>query len=87
MVCNSGDGSNNNNNTKLLLRPDKDRIITFLEQLVEKAKSLGKNGVSIFADLGSFYHSIISSTGSNWPAAVAENLVEYELSFHQNSTI
>jgi hypothetical protein len=73
----SGDGGSNNN---LLLRPDKDRIITFLEQLVEKAKSLGKNGVSVFADLGSFYHSSISCNGINWPDAVAENLVEYELS-------
>ena len=57
-------GSGNNyNNTDLT---------EFVKQLVKNAKSLGKNGVSVIADLGSFYHYHHSKT--------ADNLVEYELS-------
>lgn len=51
-------------------RPNKDIIITFLKQLIEKAESSGKNGVSVFADIASFYHY-------NNPV---DKLVEYELS-------
>jgi hypothetical protein len=57
-------GSDNNyNNTDLT---------EFVKQLVKNAESLGKNGVSVFADLGSFYHYHHSKT--------ADRLVEYELS-------
>jgi MEDS: MEthanogen/methylotroph, DcmR Sensory domain len=57
-------GSDNNyNNTDLT---------EFVKQLVKKAESTGKNGVSVFADLGSFYHYHHSKT--------ADKLVEYELS-------
>ena len=58
------DSDNNNyNNTDLT---------EFVKQLVKKAESKGKNGVSVFADLGSFYHYHHSKT--------ADKLVEYELS-------
>jgi hypothetical protein len=33
-----------------------DRLMSFFKQLVKKAESLGKDGVSVIADLGSFYH-------------------------------
>jgi hypothetical protein len=57
-------GSDNNyNNTDLT---------EFVKQLVKKAESTGKNGVSVFADLGSFYHYHHSK--------IADKLVEYELS-------
>ena len=46
-----------------------DRLMSFFKQLVKKAESLGKNGVSVIADLGSFYHH--QST---------EKLFEHELS-------
>jgi MEDS: MEthanogen/methylotroph, DcmR Sensory domain len=52
------------------VRPNKDIIITFLKQLIEKAESSGKNGVSVFADIASFYHYNNS----------VDKLVEYELS-------
>jgi hypothetical protein len=52
---------NNNNDLK-----------EFVKQLVKKAESTGKNGVSVIADLGSFYHYHHSNT--------ADKLVEYELS-------
>jgi len=51
-------------------RPNKDIIITFLKQLIEKAESSGKNCVSVFADIASFYHYNNS----------VDKLVEYELS-------
>ena len=51
-------------------RPNKDSIVTFLKQLIEKAESTGKNGVSVFADIASFYHYNNS----------VDKLVEYELS-------
>jgi len=58
-------GSDNNyNNTDLT---------EFVKQLVKKAESLGKNGVSVIADLGSFYHYHHNSK-------TADRLVEYELS-------
>jgi hypothetical protein len=57
-------GSDNNyNNTDLT---------EFVKQLVKKAESTGKKGVSVIADLGSFYHYHHSKT--------ADKLVEYELS-------
>jgi hypothetical protein len=31
-------------------------LTEFVKQLVKKAESSGKKGVSVFADLGSFYH-------------------------------
>lgn len=50
----------------------KDRLMSFFKQLVKKAESLGKNGVSVIADLGSFYHhQSINAT---------EKLFEHELS-------
>jgi hypothetical protein len=58
-------GSDNNyNNTDLT---------EFVKQLVKKAESLGKNGVSVIADLGSFYHYHHNSK-------TADKLVQYELS-------
>ena len=50
-----------------------DRLMSFFKQLVEKAKSLRKNGVSVIADLGSFYHY-------HHNGKTADKLVEYELS-------
>ncbi len=50
----------------------KDRLMSFFKQLVKKAESLDKNGVSVIADLGSFYHYHHNKT--------ADKLVEYELS-------
>jgi hypothetical protein len=61
------DGDDNRNGR----RPDRDGFIAFLEQSVEKAQSSGKNGVSVFADIASFYHYNDSSV---------DKLVEYELS-------
>ena len=58
------------------LRPDKDGIIAFLEQLTKRAESTGKNSVSVFADIGSFYHHV-TSNDTNSPA---DKLVQYELS-------
>jgi MEDS: MEthanogen/methylotroph, DcmR Sensory domain len=49
-----------------------DRLMSFFKQLVEKAKSLRKNGVSVIADLGSFYH--LQSNNAT------EKLFEHELS-------
>jgi MEDS: MEthanogen/methylotroph, DcmR Sensory domain len=50
----------------------KDRLMLFFRQLVKKAENLGKNGVSVIADLGSFYHhQSINAT---------EKLFEHELS-------
>jgi hypothetical protein len=62
-----GSDNNNYNNTDLT---------EFVKQLVKKAESTGKNGVSVFADLGSFYHYHHSKT--------ADKLVEYELSLPSN---
>jgi hypothetical protein len=62
-----GSDNNNYNNTDLT---------EFVKQLVKKAESKGKNGVSVFADLGSFYHYHHSKT--------ADKLVEYELSLPSN---
>lgn len=64
-----GDNDNDSNDNGL---PDKDGIMPFLKQLVKRAESSGKNGVSIFADIGSFYH--YNSCNS------IDQLVEYELS-------
>ena len=49
-----------------------DRLMSFFKQLVKNAESLGKNGVSVIADLGSFYHH--QSTNAT------EKLFEHELS-------
>jgi hypothetical protein len=49
-----------------------DRLMSFFKQLVKKAESLGKNGVSVIADLGSFYHYQSNN--------VTEKLFEHELS-------
>jgi hypothetical protein len=49
-----------------------DRLMSFFKQLVKKAESLGKNGVSVIADLGSFYH--LQSNNAT------EKLFEHELS-------
>lgn len=67
-----GDDDNDSNDNGL---PDKDGIMPFLKQLVKRAESSGKNGVSVFADIGSFYH-YNSSNGNN----SIDQLVEYELS-------
>jgi hypothetical protein len=48
-------------------------LMGLVKQLVKKAESLGKNGVSVIADLGSFYHYHHNSK-------TADKLVEYELS-------
>ena len=48
-------------------------LMTFVKQLVKKAESSGKNGVSVIADLGSFYHYHHNSK-------TADKLFEYELS-------
>jgi MEDS: MEthanogen/methylotroph, DcmR Sensory domain len=58
-------GSDNNYNNNDLTE--------FVKQLVKKAESLGKNGVSVIADLGSFYHYHHNSK-------TADKLVQYELS-------
>jgi MEDS: MEthanogen/methylotroph, DcmR Sensory domain len=50
----------------------KDRLMSFFKQLVKKAESLGKNGVSVIADLGSFYHYQSNNA--------TEKLFEHELS-------
>src|SRR4051812_23990457 len=48
-------------------------LMAFVKQLVKKAESSGKNGVSVIADLGSFYHYYHNGK-------TADKLVEYELS-------
>jgi hypothetical protein len=48
-------------------------LMILVKQLVRKAESLGKKGVSVIADLGSFYHYHHNSK-------TADKLVEYELS-------
>jgi hypothetical protein len=52
-------------------------LMGFVKQLVRKAESLGKNGVSVIADLGSFYHYHHNSK-------TADKLVECELPLSQN---
>jgi hypothetical protein len=52
---------------------DNTDLMTFVKQLVKKAESSGKNGVSVIADLGSFYHYHHNSK-------TADKLFEYELS-------
>jgi hypothetical protein len=47
-------------------------LMGFVKQLVKKAESSCKNGVSVIADLGSFYHYYHSET--------TDKLIEYELS-------
>src|SRR6476620_284158 len=69
---NGGDDDNDSNDNGL---PDKDGIMLFLKQVVKRAESSSKNGVSVFADIGSFYH-YNSSNGNN----SVDQLVEYELS-------
>jgi hypothetical protein len=49
-----------------------DRLMSFFKQLVKKAESSGKNGVSVIADLGSFYHYQSNNA--------TEKLFEHELS-------
>jgi hypothetical protein len=51
---------NSNNNT----------VMSLIEELFKKAKDLGKDGVTIVADLGSFYHNLGDT----------QRLVDYELS-------
>jgi hypothetical protein len=60
----SGDDHDDDDNTDLM---------AFVKQLVKKAESSGKNGVSVIADLGSFYHYHHNSK-------TADKLFEYELS-------
>jgi hypothetical protein len=60
---NDHDDDNNDNND----------LMAFVKQLVKKAESSGKNGVSVIADLGSFYHYHHNSK-------TADKLFEYELS-------
>ena len=62
-----GSGNDDDDNTDLM---------AFVKQLVKKAESSGKNGVSVIADLGSFYHYHHNSK-------TADKLFEYELSCHQ----
>jgi hypothetical protein len=50
----------------------KDRLMSFFKKLVKNAESLDKNGVSVIADLGSFYHHQSTNT--------TKKLVEHELS-------
>jgi hypothetical protein len=50
----------------------KDSLMSFFKQLVKKAESLDKNGVSVIADLGSFYHHQSTNT--------TKKLFEHELS-------
>jgi hypothetical protein len=57
----SGHNGNDNNNT----------VLSLIEQLIKKAENLGKDGVTIIADLGSFYHHNLGDT---------QKLVDYELS-------
>jgi hypothetical protein len=45
-------------------------ILSLLREIVKRAENLGKSGVTIIADLGSFYHHL----------GDAERLVDYELS-------
>jgi MEDS: MEthanogen/methylotroph, DcmR Sensory domain len=59
----SGNDHDDNDNTDLM---------GFVKQLVKKAESLSKNGVSVIADLGSFYHLQSNNT--------TEKLFEHELS-------
>jgi hypothetical protein len=53
-------GHDNSNNT----------VMSLIEELFKKAKDLGKDGVTIIADLGSFYHNLGDT----------QRLVDYELS-------
>jgi hypothetical protein len=64
-------GNDKNNGTDIAKR-----LTSFIEQLVKRAESTGKNGVCVFADLGSFYH-YSNSTDAN---SAVDKLVEYELS-------
>jgi hypothetical protein len=57
-------GHDNSNNT----------VMSLIEELFKKAKDLGKDGVTIVADLGSFYHNLGDT----------QRLVDYELSLPQS---
>ena len=46
-------------------------LFSFVMQQIQYAKSSGKSGVSVFADLGSFFYPISSTE---------DDVVEYELS-------
>jgi hypothetical protein len=63
--------SNNNDTVNALMR--------LLEEVIKRAESLGKNGVSVFADMASFYHYSSINTGAKSSAAV-DKLIEHELS-------
>ena len=49
---------------------DKKTFMNFLQELLKKAESSGKDGISVVADLGSFYHH----------RGNTQDLVDYELS-------
>lgn len=49
---------------------DKNMFMNFIKESLKRAKSSGKKGISVIADLGSFYHH----------GGKTHNLVDYELS-------
>ena len=51
-------------------------LMTFIRQLLKSAEHLGKNGISVFADLGSFYHY----NEQDDYGKTSDRLVDYELS-------
>jgi hypothetical protein len=51
-------------------RIDKNIFMNFIRDLVKKAKNSGKKGISVIADVGSFYHH----------SGETQDLVDYELS-------
>src|SRR5919108_505837 len=58
-----GDGKGKNDNTSSIL-------MNFIQELLKRAETSGKNGVSVIADVSSFYHHV----------GQTQRLVEYELS-------
>ena len=58
----SSDQNNNNDNTS--------NIMNFIQELLKRAETSGKNGVSVIADVSSFYHHV----------GKTQRLVEHELS-------
>ena len=68
------DDDNNDNGR----RPDKEGIMRFVKQLIQMAERSGKNGVSVFADRGSFFH--YHGQDDNNGKTATDKLVDYELS-------
>jgi hypothetical protein len=52
-------------------------LMTYIRQLLKSGEDVGKNGISVFADLGSFYHY---NEQDDYGKTSTDRLIDYELS-------